>query len=197
MTNIRSIGRRAALGALAAAFLTTLAMGSASASLCVWRNPDADIKAFFGGGGKYRTVLVKTKSKRQVIEKAIGTKLDQDETELKFWPVMKGGKRVGTVSSHLGKGDYGAVEVVIAIVEKDGKAKVKFVKIQRDRERYRSALRSAEFLNQFKGKTARSKLTVGADIKTAHSGATKASKVVALSVKKMLVAYDELGVGKL
>jgi len=169
--------------------------GEALAALCVWRNPDQDIKEFFGGGN-YRTLVLKVGGKRGAIEKAIGAKLDPDETELKYWPVVKGGKRVGTVSSHLGKGDYGAIEVLVAIVAgPDGKAKIKAVKIQRDRERYRGELRGKAFLDQFAGKTAASKLTVGQDIKAAHPQATGPSAVVALSAKKMLVAYDLLGAG--
>jgi len=186
-------GILALLGVVA---LGGLAITDAFAALCVWRNPDADIKEYFGGGS-YRTVLVKVGSKRAAIEKKIGVKLDADETELKFWPVIRGGKRVGTVASHLGKGDYGAVEVVIAIVDPaDGPAKIKGVKIQRDRERYRSALRSAKFLDQFKGKTAKSVLEVGKDIKLAHPKAVRASKIVALSVKKMLVGYEQLGIAR-
>ena len=176
---------------------TVLALGTLSmavASLCVWRNPDADIKAFFGGG-TYRTVLASVGSKKAKIEKRIGQKLDSDELQLKFWPVIRNGQRVGTVTSHLGKGDYGAIEVVIAIVDPpNAPAKIKAVKIQRDRERYRSALRSATFLDQFKGKQANSKLRVGEDIKSAHPGAVNGSKVVALSAKKLLVAYEELNI---
>jgi len=175
--------------------LSTLIVGDALAALCVWRNPDTDIKDFFGGGGTYRTVLAKVGSQKTTIEQAIGTKLDADETELKFWPVIQNGKRVGTVSSHLGKGDYGAVEVVMAIVDPpNAPAKIKAVRIQRDRERYREALRSSTFLNQFNGKTAQSALQVGQDIQPAHPSAVKASKVAALSVKKLLVAYDQLGI---
>ena len=176
---------------------TVLALGTLSmaiASLCVWRNPDADIKEFFGGG-KYRLVLANVGDKKAKIEKRIGQKLDSDELQLKFWPVVKNGRRVGTVTSHLGKGDYGAIEVLMAIVDPpNAPAKIKVVKIQRDRERYRSALRSATFLNQFKGKQAKSKLRVGEDIKSAHAKAIRGSKVVALSVKKLLVAYEELNI---
>lgn len=192
MKKTRSLRSLLALTTVVA--LSTLIVGDALAALCVWRNPDTDIKDFFGGG-TYRTVLAKVGAKRAAIEQAIGTKLDADETELKFWPVIQNGKRVGTVSSHLGKGDYGAVEVVMAIVDPpDAPAKIKAVRIQRDRERHREALRSSTFLNQFNGKTAQSTLQVGQDIQPAHPGAVKASKVVALSVKKLLVAYEQLGI---
>jgi len=172
--------------------LALVPLSMAVASLCVWRNPDADIKEFFGGGS-YRSVLATVGNKKTNIEQRIGQKLDSDELQLKFWPVVRNGQRVGTVASHLGKGDYGAIEVVVAIVDpSNAPAKIKAVKIQRDRERYRSALRSATFLNQFKGKQATSTLRVGDDISSAHPQAMGASKVVALSVKKLLVAYEEL-----
>ena len=182
---------------LTLAAVALLTAGEALASLCVWRNPDADIQRLFGGGS-YRTVLVNVGSKRAAIEAAIGTSLDSDEQQLKFWPVIRNGQRVGTVASHLGKGDYGAIEVVIAIVDPpDGPPKIKSVTIQRDREKYRSALRSSTFLNQFAGKQAASALTVGTDITAAHPNAVRASQVVALSAKKMLVAYDKLGIANL
>ncbi len=191
----RNWTRALAMITVAALVLTTL--GSAYASLCVWRNPDADIQALFGGGS-YRTVLVNVGAKRSAIEQAIGVTLDADEQQLKFWPVIRNGVRVGTVASHLGKGDYGAIEVVVAIVDPpDGPAKIKAVTIQRDRERYRSALRSPAFLDQFKGKQAASVLTVGSDIVAAHPSAVRASAVVALSAKKMLVAYEKLGIASL
>ena len=179
-----------------AAILMLVPLTGAFAALCVWRNPDADIKEFFGGGA-YRKVVVKVGAKKATIEKLIGTKLDPDENELNFWVVTKNGKRVGTVASHLGKGDYGAIEVIMAIDDPaNAPAKLKAVKIQRDREKQRAALRSATFLKQFLGKTAASTLQVGQDIKPAHPSAIKGSKVVALSVKKVLVAYEQLGIAK-
>ena len=92
----------------------------------MWRNPDAELEAFFGGGS-YRTVLATVGAKKAKIEKRVGATLDSDET-------------------------------------------------------------------QFKGKQARSKLRAGEDIEPAHPQAVKASRVVALSVKKLLVAYEELNI---
>lgn len=179
---------------LAVVAVFALTAGEAMAGLCVWRNPAGDINEIFGGGS-YRTIVVNVGGKRSAIERAIGTSLDADETQLKFWPVTKNGTRVGTVATHLGKGDFGAIEVVVAIVDPpNGPAKVNEVRIQRDRERYRQQLRSATFLNQFDGKQAGSALKVGADITAAHPSAVRSSQVVALSVKKMLVAYEQLGI---
>jgi len=192
----RIVHSRAIVG-LALLAMVSLTATQALASLCVWRNPDSDIQEFFGGGN-YRSLSVNVGSHKSAIEAAIGTSLDSDETQFKFWPVIQNGQRVGTVASHLGKGDYGAIEVIVAIVDPaNGPAKVKAVKIQRDRERYREQLRSSTFLDQFKGKQATSALKVGADVVAAHPQAVTASQVVALSCKKLLVAYNELGVANL
>ena len=116
--------RRFGIPLLLAIVLALGTLSMAVASLCVWRNPDADIKAFFGGGS-YRTVLANVGDKKAKIQKRLGQKLDSDELQLKFWPVTKNGQRVGTVTSHLGKGDYGAIEVLMAIVDPpDGPAKI-------------------------------------------------------------------------
>lgn len=179
---------------LAVVAMMGLAAGEAFAALCVWRNPGSDIQEFFGSGD-YRTLVVNVGNQKAAIESRIGTSLDADENVLQFWPVTRNGQRVGTVSTHLGRGDYGAIEVVIAIVDPpNAPAKVQQVKIQRDRERHRQQLRSAEFLNQFKGKQANSTLKVGQDIRPAHPNAVRGSEVVALSVKKMLVAYEQLNI---
>ena len=179
---------------LAVVAVLGMTAGAAYGALCVWRNPSADVQEFFGSGN-YRTLVVNVGNQKGAIEREIGTSLDADENVLQFWPVTRNGQRVGTVSTHLGRGDYGAIEVVIAIVHPPGqRAKVHAVKIQRDRERHRQQLRSATFLNQFKGKQANSTLKVGQDIRPAHPQAVRGSEVVALSVKKMLVAYEKLNI---
>ena len=167
-----------------------LAVASTSfAALCVWRKPDQDIKQYFPGADTYTTDLKEPGKKKSVVEKRIGRKLDADEQEFKFYRIIEHGKRVGTIMTHLGKGEYGAIEIVVAI---DRNGKVKGVGIQRDREKKRAELRSDKFLGQFRGKSASDPVEVGKDIKPVP-GAEKASDTVAFSVKKLLVLYDELG----
>jgi hypothetical protein len=161
----------------------------AQASLCVWRKPDQDIKEFFPGAESYKTELKSVGDKGKAIEKLIGAKLDPDEHEFKFFRIIKDKKTIGTVMTHLGKGQYGAIEVVVAF-KNDGK--IIGVEIQRDREKKRKELRSEDFLGQFKGKTAKSALTVGNDIKLVE-GARESSEAVAFAVKKLAVAFSELG----
>lgn len=173
--------------------LALVLTGSAIASLCVWRQPDADISGIFGSGS-YKTVFVDiSDSMSQKIGKRLGSPLDADETQFKYFPVFKGKERVGTVMTHAGKGQFGAIEVVVAVVAGDSGPVIKEVRIQRDREKAKAALRGKEFLGQFKGKGLTDEYKVGADLKTAAKGAEKASQSVATAARKLLLVYDELG----
>jgi hypothetical protein len=76
---------------------------------------------------------------------------------------------------------------------------VKEVRIQRDREKAKAALRGEKFLGQFKGMAANDQFTMTdgqAGLKVAAKGAEKASGAVATAVRKLLIVYDELGIGK-
>jgi hypothetical protein len=187
------VERSGGLSPVFAALLPLLLAGNAFASLCVWRQPDADISVIFGSGS-YKTVFVDiTDAQKQAIEKRLGFPLDVDETQFKYFPVYRGTKRTGTVMTHVGKGQFGAIEVVVAIANTDSSPVIKAVRIQRDREKAKAALRSDEFLGQFKGMGLTDAFRVGDDLNTATKGAEKASQAVATAVRKLLVVYDELG----
>jgi hypothetical protein len=179
-----------------ALLLTLLLTGSAFASLCVWRQPDADISDIFGSGS-YKTVFADiTEAQKQKIEKRLGFTLDADETQFKYFPVFKGTKRIGTVMTHAGKGQFGAIEVVVAVIEGDSGPVIKAVRIQRDREKAKAALRGKEFLGQFKGMSVNDEFLITNDesgLRSAAPGADKASQAVATAARKLLIVYEELG----
>jgi len=161
---------------------------SAVAALCVWLNPDRDIRNFFPGADSYTTDLRTYSAEQQkVIEKRIGGKLDPDENEFKFYRVKKSGKIVGTVLTHQARGRYGAVQTVAGIGPDH---KVIGVYVQRHREPVN--LNTPSFLKQFKGKAADDPITVGKDI-APIKGAEQSSQAVAFSVKKIMVVFDVLG----
>jgi hypothetical protein len=168
--------------------LAIVLVSNTYASLCVWVNPDRDIRNFFPGADSYSTDVKKCSSEQGIaVEKRIGSKLDPDESEFKFYRVKKQGRVVGTVLSHQTRGKYGAVQTVIAI-SSDGK--VIGVYVQRHREPIN--LNQESFLSQFKGKTPYDPVTVGNDIQ-AIAGYDQSCQAVAFSVKKILVVFDVLG----
>jgi hypothetical protein len=176
--------------------LALVLAGTAAASLCVWRQPDSDISGIFGSGS-YKTVFADiADSLKRKIEKRLGFPLDADETQFKFFPVFKGKERVGTVMTHAGKGQFGAIEIVVAVVEGDSGPVIKEVRIQRDREKAKAALRGKGFLGQLKDLSANDDFRMTNEesgLRPAAKGAEKASQAVATAARKLLVVYDELG----
>ena len=177
----------ATLLALAALLALTRA---ARAAICVWRKPDADIRTFFPGAESYRTDLRLVGSRRAAIERGIGARLDPDESDFKFYHILAGSRRVGTVLTHLGKGRYGAIEVVVAL---DPAGTVKGVRLQviREPNDIKRQLTSQSFLGQFTGKRAGDPVQVGRDIRPVP-GADESSETIAFSVRKMLVVHAAL-----
>jgi hypothetical protein len=160
------------------------------AAICVWRKPDADIEAFFPGAQSYRTDLKAVGGHRAAIERAIGARLDPDEGDFKFYRILNGDRAVGTVLTHLGKGRYGAIEVVIAL---DPAGVVKGVRLQvvREPNGIKRQLTGDRFLGQFLGKRAGDPIEVGRDIRPVP-GAEQSSATIAFSVRKMLAIHQAL-----
>lgn len=172
---------------LSLALLLGMFATTAFSALCVWVNPDRDMKKFFPGAKSYTTDIRKySKEQGKDIEKRIGSKLDPDENEFKFYRVKKDNKVVGTVLTHQARGKYGAVQTVAGIGN-DGK--IIGVYVQRHREP--TNMNNDSFLKQFVGKTADDPITVGEDI-TPINGYNRSSQAVAFSVKKILVVHDVL-----
>jgi hypothetical protein len=174
-------------------FILFILAGMSQASLCVWRSPDEDIAEIYNADS-YKTVFQDiTDVQRQRIEQQLGYSLDPDETQFKFFPVYKGDNQIGTVMTHAGKGQFGVIEVVVAVIDTGNGAIVKRVRIQRDREKAKAALRSTKFLGQFKGLAANDNFTIDDDngLKPAGKDAVKASKAIANAVRKLLIVYDD------
>jgi len=90
LQSLRSVGVTRSWATAFALLLTLLLAGTAAASLCVWRQPDADISGIFGSGS-YKTVFADiTDSLKLKIEKRLGFPLDADETQFKYFPVSRG-----------------------------------------------------------------------------------------------------------
>lgn len=174
--------------------LALLWVKSASADVCVWRDPDKTMSKLFPEARDYVTITKKlTQEIVASIEKQLGTKLDDSEkAEFNFYDLraLKDGKptSVGTAMALAGKGEFGAIEVVIGV---DLQGKIRAVYIQRSREKASKALKSDAFLKQFTRKSVADPLEFGKDIKGLPE-APKAAEVVRLTIKKMLLFQKEL-----
>lgn len=187
--------RRHTRTALLAAALFVVVAPAARADVCVWRDPERTMQRIFPAARDYKTITIKmTPETIAGVEKAIGGPLeDSEKSEFNFYELTGtvGGKtqRIGTIMALAGKGEYGAIEVVIGV---DETGKVVGAYIQRARERATKTLQSPSFLEQFVGKTKNADFEVPEPILPASLEAEAASRVVAFVIKKMLFFHDVL-----
>lgn len=186
--NFKSSSRRS-LALIAAVLLAS----SAYADVCVWRDPERTMQRLFPAARDYKSVIVKlTPQHIAAIEKTLGAKLDPAETrEFNFYDITgvadERATKLGTVMALAGKGEYGAIEVVVGL---DTANRIVGVYVQRAREKGRKALEADAFLQQFAGKTYGDDI-VGT-VRPASPDTPAASRTIAAVVQKMLLFHDVL-----
>ena len=165
-------------------FIVTLLLSNvAQADVCVWRDPERTMIRLFPEAKDYKTEVYKLKPDQiERIEALAGMPLHSTEkVEYNLYAITADGRTLGWVLALAGTGEYGVIETVVGL---DADHSIRGVYLQRVRERKRKALKSADFLGQFRGKTQQDSL----DIKPV-AGAEKASTEITRLVKKML-AYE-------
>lgn len=154
---------------------------------CDWLRPDSDMRQLFPEADDYHPMYRRPFEKRELIESRLGYKLWGWENLIRYYHIMKGDQRVGTVYVHLTPDN---TQVVVGITN-DGA--VKGVLIQRYYGAHKEEYNSPKFLGQFRGKTLADPFTVGKDIKPACPELLGASGGLALTVRKLLVFYSVYG----
>lgn len=186
--NFKSSSRRSL-----ALIVAMLLASSAYADVCVWRDPERTMQHIFPDARDYKTVIVKlTPQHIAAIEKTLGAKLDPAETrEFNFYDITgvvdKRAAKLGTVIALAGKGEYGAIEVVVGL---DTANRIAGVYVQRAREKGRKALETDAFLKQFLGKKYDDDIL--GQLRPASPDTIAASRTVAAVVQKMLVFNNVL-----
>jgi len=155
----------------------------AQADVCVWRDPERTMVRLFPEAKDYKTEVYKLKPEQiERIEALAGEPLHPTEKEeYNLYAITADGRTLGWVLALAGTGEYGVIETVVGL---NADHSIRGVYLQRVRERKRKALKSDEFLGQFRNKTQKDAL----DIKLV-AGAEKPSAEIARLVKKML-AYE-------
>jgi Na+-translocating ferredoxin:NAD+ oxidoreductase RnfG subunit len=112
----------------------------------------------------------------------------QAHRKITFYFAKKDGERKGVAIIDVQPGKWGPVEFIIAM---DIKGTIKAVRVMSYQEIRGRPIARLAFMNQYRGKTVNSTLTVGKDI-VGVSGATISSRCATFAVKKALVIYEEL-----
>jgi len=112
----------------------------------------------------------------------------KEKKTIDFHFAVRDGRKVGVAIFDEEPGKWGPVEFVIGLTMK---GKVKKVRVMSYTEKRGRPIARRSFLGQFRGKSSRSRMTVGKDI-VAIAGATVSSECAAFAVKKAIVLYEEL-----
>ena len=111
----------------------------------------------------------------------------RSQRKVTFHFAKKDGVRKGVAIIEVQPGKWGPVEFIVAM---DIKGTVKAVRVMSYQEIRGRPIARRAFMNQYRGKTVNSTLTVGKDI-VGISGATISSRAATFTVKKALVMYEE------
>src|SRR2546422_11603046 len=127
-TEMRTQITRALAGLLAAGAAVALLAAPRRAAAdggCDWRRPDSDMRQLFPEADDYHPVYKRPFEQRDLIESRLGYQLWGWENLIRYYTIMKGDRRVGTIYVHL---TPDRTEVVVGITNE---STVKGVLLQR------------------------------------------------------------------
>jgi hypothetical protein len=163
------------------------------APLCPWREPQQDLHRFFPGAtGSHEETRILSQLRVALIHE-LGRPLTAEEMLLRPYGVVRGAAPLGSVLLHRVKGEFGAIELVLA-VQPDGR--VRGLRLQRQREPVAAVLTSSHWLNAFRGKTAESPLRVGEDLPAVPTDARRSAEAIASGVRTSLILLRASEPGK-
>lgn len=122
-----------------------------AAGLCPWRNQLTELHQFFPTADRAIEWNLVVSAQRQQVAKRLGRQPTGDENALRCYAVMNGKNALGYVVARRVRGEYGLIEIVIAVDAST--EKIRNVEIQRLREPQPIAriLQSQAWIDKFKG----------------------------------------------
>lgn len=126
-----------------------------AAPMCPWRHPEEDLRAFFPNASGTRAETRVLSAKRLELTRKLGRPPLPEEGALHLFRVEGKSGDLGTVMVRRIKGEYGAIELVIAT---DPHVQVRGLRLQREREpeAVSKALSSEEWQQRLAGLSANS-----------------------------------------
>ena len=169
--------------------VTRLAAPLDAAPMCPWREPEADMRAFFPGATGYRTETSVLSGARVELTRRLGHPPAPEDHTLYINRVLRGEEPVGAIITRRVRGKYGAIEVVVAAGPEGA---VRGIRLQRLREpdAVARALRSQAWLRSFTGKTAPSDWNLEAATARAAPEARASARAVAEGVRSTMILLD-------
>lgn len=154
--------------------------------LCPWREPDADMQALFPGATRCEAETRILSGLRVELEGRLGRRPSGDENALHLFRIYRNQTPLGTVVTRRVKGDYGAIELVLAIGPDQ---RVQGWRLQRAREPgpVLEALLDPVWRRSFEGKGAESPWQLGLDIPQVAPVAAGSAAAVIEGARSLLI----------
>lgn len=151
-----------------------------TSTLCPWRDPENDLKQFFPGATSHQAERRILSGRRVELAALLGRIPTAEENIVVVERVQQDGNLRGVVLTRRVKGEYGAVELVMAV---EPEHRLRAVRIQRSREPDEiTASLERGILTELPGKTA-------ADLVSDGSGGKTASAIQA-GVRAELILFE-------
>lgn len=197
------VGRCGILGGLLAGLLGTAGCGDTTeenpgqlreatriegAPMCPWRNPAADIAAWYPDATHTASEVRILSALRPELTRRLGRSPTAEENALYLHQVFRDSQLVGEVAVRRVKGESGAVEIVVAFGT-DGR--IRGVRVQRSREPDAvAAALNDDWLAGFRGRSASDPLVPGRDLPNISEPARITANAVADGVRCLLVLRE-------
>src|SRR5215510_1771454 len=156
---------------------------------CPWREPESDLAAFFPGATGYQTENRILSAKRLELARRLGRMPTAEENLLRAYCVYRGEERLGYILTRRAKGQFGAIEIVLAVAE-NGQVQGMRLQRQREPEVTSAALQSPAWLSAFTHQTARSDWRLGQAIPDVPPEARISAQAVVENVRSLLILLD-------
>jgi len=157
-----------------------------AAPLCPWRDPENDLKRFFPNATRYEPKTRILSGQRLELAERLGRVPTGDENALHVYHCYEEQLPLGVVLTRRVKGDYGAIELVLAV---GPNGRVCGLRLQRLREPepIATALQSPDWLRSFEGQRSDSSWKLGRDIPDVVPEARLSAAAIVDGVRSMLI----------
>jgi hypothetical protein len=180
---------RAAASHESEAQLESKASPPEAAPLCPWREPQADMQGLFPDATRYENETRILSGRRLELAGRLGRMPTGDENILRLNRIYREQVCLGTVLTRRVKGDYGAMELVLAV---DPDQRVHGLRLQRWREpdSVMKELLDPAWQQSWKGKGADSPWQLGGDIPEVALEARGPARALVEAAKALLILLE-------
>jgi hypothetical protein len=157
-----------------------------AASMCPWRDPPSDLKQFFPSATRYEVDTRILSGLRVELAQRLGRTPTGEENALHVYRIYQDKLELGTVLTRRVKGNYGAIELVLAV---EPAGQVRGLRLQRLREpdSIAAALTNPEWLHSFEGRNTDSSWKIGGDITEVPSEARLSANAIVEGTRSLLI----------